>query len=151
MKLELKHIAPYLPYGLKVAYVGYGEHEKEIKELVGLNINSELWIKISEIGINNQSGEQPKNIKPILRPLSDLTKKIEHNGEKFVPSKKIENDFACEWGSMAEEILFPLFDKNHTDIKIIPFNIMLKLFEWHFDVFNLIENNLAIDINTLNN
>ena len=29
--------------------------------------------------------------------------------------------------------------------------IAQKLFEWHFDVFGLIEAGLAIDINTLNN
>ena len=33
--------------------------------------------------------------------------------------------------------------------KNTPYWIMEKLFKWHFDVFNLLEKGLAIDINTL--
>ena len=35
-------------------------------------------------------------------------------------------------------------------IKYLPNGIVLQLFEWHFDVFGLIEKGIAIDINTLN-
>jgi hypothetical protein len=49
MKLELKHLAPYLPYGLN------GIHQDRI---IDLNPNN-LWVFTL-------------NAKPILRPLSDL-------------------------------------------------------------------------------
>ncbi len=68
---------------------------------------------------------------PILHKLSDLTKVIEHNGEKFVPRNK--------------------FYGNPLDYKIREnsYDVVQKLIEWHFDVYNLIDKNLAIDINTL--
>lgn len=70
MKLELKHLAAYLPYELKMYY----------ETLLGVKRH---WIlrcgTISEAIVYQN--------KPILRPLSDLTKEIEVNGEKFVLTK----------------------------------------------------------------
>jgi hypothetical protein len=109
--------------------------------------------------------------KPILRPLSDLTKEIEVNGERFVPIIKIvdpDNDHN-DWIKMKVEIYnpFPKMDMHHKYYRVIhnelgdiisinPKNITAlsffmvdKLLEWHFDIFNLIPNNLALDINTL--
>ena len=64
MNLELKHLASYLEHGLKVK-----NHVNNITELTVGNLGHYLELQV----------------KPILRPLSDLTKGIEHNGEKFVP------------------------------------------------------------------
>jgi len=72
----------------------------------------------------------------VLRPLSDLTKEIEVNGEKFVPIKKIKE-------------MYPLDTFSSTsNIAQWSFRVVQKLLEWHFD-YGLIENDLAIDINTL--
>ena len=82
--------------------------------------------------------------KPILRTLSDLTKEIEHNGEKFVPSKEIikhrPNDLI--------DVSY-VFSMNYLEIESLPFWAILKLIEWHFDIANLIPVGEAIDINTL--
>ena len=83
---------------------------------------------------------------PILRPLSDLTKKIEIDGETFRPFHKLDHDFELQNNTYLCLILhgariINLFDH--------PYEIMQKLFEWHFDVFGLIDKGLAIDINTL--
>ena len=80
--------------------------------------------------------------KPIVHPLSNLTKEIEHNGEVFIPQDKI-------WEIFAVKIEEPI---KHYDLKIIqyPFNVVIKLIEWHFDIAGLIEKGEAIDINTLN-
>lgn len=64
--------------------------------------------------------------KPILRPLSDLTNK--------------ESNLLLD-----KDILAVTYD-----IKLIRYGDVLKLLEWHFDVFGLIEKGLAIDINTIN-
>lgn len=40
MKLELKHLAPYLPYGLKVQHTEYGENDTIIIDEVE-SINKE--------------------------------------------------------------------------------------------------------------
>jgi hypothetical protein len=128
MKLELKHLAGYLPYGLKCTD----------GELIGIR-NHIGWM--GEFKFEYGSKHIPvQSIKPILRPLSDLTKEIEVNGEKFVPveklgfpnTKKVEDSFLHVIGSLH-----------------VPYSEMQKLIEWHFDIHNLINNNLAIDINTL--
>jgi len=60
MKLELKHLAGYLPYGLRIARFNQGEIYKKIEYLLrGTNINEVV---------------RYHNLKPILRPISDLTK-----------------------------------------------------------------------------
>lgn len=134
MKLELKHLTPYLPYGLRGI-----DYDKKTYLFRGLDNNGNVYWDCNEI--LNKKGY---DIAPILRPLSDLTKDIEVNGEKFVPF-----DFFDEYYS-------PIDDYNelqkhflNSDIKKMPYELIEKLFEWHFDVFGLIEQGLAIDINDL--
>lgn len=71
-KLELlKRALPnYLNYELKVRYLDkFGQAE---------------WDSTLDIDLLSKNPELDR-IKPYLRPLSDLTKEIEHNGEKFIP------------------------------------------------------------------
>src|SRR6478736_9984112 len=134
MKLELKHLAGYLPYGLK----GISTEENLGIEIVkgysiyGKNDTICLATNVDDIDL--------ELFKPILRPLSDLTKEIEVNGEKFVPLDelwKYHNFSAMRWGDI------------ETDPTRYPYTIVEKLLEWHFDIHGLIEKGLAIDINTL--
>jgi hypothetical protein len=110
-------------------------------------------------------------VKPLLRPLSDLTKEIEVNGEKFVPIVKlgvlyfpkseIENG-----GVLIEELVYKdnEFKNYFQDYNYIGDNVNLyyknigysesvkiqqQLFQWHFDVFGLIEKGLAINLNSI--
>ena len=132
MKLELKHLAPYLPYGL------------EIKTHLLTNANR---IKVTAVLIHDQieyydedSGYEIINftdIKPILRPLSDLTKEIEHDGRRFVPA----NIMGYEKGQY-------YLMRKPTNYNM-SYNNVTQLLEWHFDVFGLIDNGLAININEL--
>lgn len=106
---------------------------------------------------------------PVCRPLSDLTKEIEHNGEKFIPALKLVE---------LEEKYNNWKDTGPYDIRIItkPFGQVLKiskaerwvlyisldeierakyyivsqLIEWKFDIANLIPKEEAINVNTLN-
>jgi len=125
MKLELKHLAGYLPYGLEVY------HKTWIQALImdcsGATIDSISILDVAEYS------------KPILRPLSDLTKEIEVNGEKFVPKDIIEELHSSEC------IRWILCN----DIYECKYHVIEKLLEWHFDIYGLIENNLAIDKNTI--
>jgi len=128
-KLELKHIAPYLPYKLMIRY-----HNKTIVMNAGGGSASN-WIGIQAVIYRHVN-----NCKPILRPLSDLTKEIEVNGEKFTPM--IELDYQNTNNSW----LFVVRALIEGEVR---YSRILKLLEWHFDIFGLIENGLAIDINTL--
>lgn len=148
MKLELKHLSPYLPYGLrfinpsgdygflKPSFELTGINYKKI-HLVGFSLPQDLW-----------------KFKPILRPLSDLAKEIEVNGEKFVPIDKlnIEGEPFVEYGVNGYGKDYLCFNYADGDDSI-EFNdyeeFRSKLLSWHFDVFRLIPQELAIDINTL--
>jgi hypothetical protein len=121
MKLELKHLAAYLPYGLKV------KHEGNITMLMTCERKKGDFLAIESV-IDGYG-------KPILRPLSDLTKEITHNGQTFVPKSVIDMAFPAERMGLNPATW------SH--------RVITKLIEWHFDVFGLIEKGLAIDINSL--
>jgi hypothetical protein len=130
MKLELKHLAPYLPYGLKVRFDVEKYKDNHQHDLVGLELD---LVKVkTHIGIVLDFPEIER-IKPILRPLSDLTKEITHNGQTFVPK------FIIDMAFPAERMGLNPATWSH--------RVITKLIEWHFDVFGLIDNGLAIDIN----
>lgn len=122
MKLELKHLAPYLPYKVKILN-GWGD------------IHTMNYTHLDDNGNNGVIF----GIKPILRNLSDLTKEIEHNGEKFVPI----DYFLGEDVDLVENAV------QINDLSYLPYNIVQKLLEWNFDVFGLIEKGLAINYNDI--
>ena len=85
-KLTLKHLAAYLPYGLKAEMIDYKSDYvgKKYDEIIGVHQwdkNRQYWSFLT-VG-----GSKPNidRIKPILRPLSQLTQEIVHNEKKFVP------------------------------------------------------------------
>jgi len=201
-KLELKHLAAYLPYGL--TYLAnensdincdlWADHAKNImlfSDAVEIGDKDALILKNSIIKITDLSihiekegdiflgqGENSlgyciddlyiSECKPILRPLSDLTKEIEHNGEKFVPIIRMVKE--CHFTDTYELKFFETREsrskrkeyrvgynsfKIYWDILIyidgMRHDYVQKLIEWHFDIYGLIDSGLAIDINTLKN
>ena len=90
--------------------------------------------------------------KPILYPLSDLTKPIEHKGEKFVPIDRFLEDIVREWNMC--NINYPndakgLYGDIIKNITSCEFWIIQKLIEWHFDIADLLSKGEAINVNTL--
>lgn len=157
MKLELKHLAPYLPYELGILL------EISITETDSFPLTTE-----------NIEGVLEYQKKPILRPLDDLVNEITQNGQKVVPIVELLKMQYVSWykekeGTRYAEIehgqtgtRYFAFYKNHSPYNFklnkykfmtgrneIEYWIMQKLIEWHFDVFNLIEENLAVDINKI--
>lgn len=139
--LTIKELAPYLPYGVMGTYqlqdvlpsaIGPPKYELRNKELRPDSVDFFL-----------------KYCKPLLRPLSDLTKEIEVNGEKFIPEiwlktyimeKENYSHYDTSW---IRELQYKY------DISKISYWVMEKLYEWHFDTKNLISRRLAIDLNTI--
>ncbi len=134
-KLELKDVAPYLPYGLTFRY----DEEPSEYVMIGLKCNR---IKLSEVTEDLSDGWVGYNDgwKPILRPLSD----IYYN----VTGGKVMNDLDCDLKTVHE--LWDFYDKENTfelnDLLYKTYQIVLQN---HFDVFRLIEKDLAININDL--
>lgn len=177
-KLELKHIAPYLPYGLKTIIKGgvWNDTEYLFHELVGLDYSNNQVNMKSNTGVSMwyKFGKHT----PILRPLSDLVVEIEVNGKKFIPMVKLAEiadlditDYSLTNTDIAVGIRCNIESDEDSDIyEVLGFDIINgfghhyrpsntwtivqgqfelweKLYEWHFDVFGLIDKGLAIDIN----
>ncbi len=144
MKLELKHIQHY-PIGNDGLVVKiYDKHDYGfLATIEAVYINRAM---VRDVATGYMSTESFGDIKPILRPLSDLTKEIEHNGEKFVPEMRILR-------LTDNHLVMSFLDMHKTDpsyaVARSDYVLISSMFEWHFDLFDLIENNQAIDINTL--
>ena len=130
-KLELKHLSPYLPYGLQIAN----------KSLKG-NIINTYTMQVENYGnqglLNAINGV---NQIPILRPLSDF--------DKIENELDLSTDFESSYYYIGNHVVFiNTSDKTYlSDI----LTVNEWMFKNHFDVFGLIDAGLAIDINTVSN
>ena len=170
MKLELKHLASYLPYGINIKDVKHGSVFEALHFITTIHQDFSLFKGNLDQLIND------KYLKPILFPLSSLTKEITINSETFVPIKKLFELHHC--GMRLDERL-RCFSLNKNKIKYDDFNCAItdgvnmfgysnyggfqaidtdecrdytvinqlelstKLFEWKIDIFQLIDKNLA--------
>jgi hypothetical protein len=83
MKLESKHLASYLPYGLKI----YDVSDETVNNLVTVSNGGLMDYAIDSVLFHQDV------CKPILRPLSDLKKgEILINGEFIDFNKELELD-----------------------------------------------------------
>jgi len=133
MELKLEHLAIAMVNNMLLQYF---DDERELLhndcKIVELR-EEEMTIANSEY----QYDVKFYDVNIIARPLSDLTKEIEVNGEKFVPQDKLPH-LDLKWLINSDNLILKT---NYEDV--------LKLLSWHFDIYNLIENGLAIDVNTL--
>ena len=127
--LSAVHLAPYLPYELRFS---------DGTILHSIDIDNELMLLDTKTsGISNHRIEWGC-ILPILRPMTDLTKKIKINNVEIIVKENLSKNL---------QMMIDVFDiPSIEDIKVYDYN---KLLELHFDVFGLIEKGLAVDINTL--
>lgn len=149
MKLELKHLLPYLPYGLKILR----EKPEEIMILGGLSLGN--TIEALQIGTENTAeplcalvGYSEDNLldsekfKPILRPIEDLDKLIKTENQIVNISLVITEKSLDIW-----KICYA--HKDFKGVELMKYCDIIYLFKWHFDVFGLIKAGLAIDLNAL--
>ena len=179
MKLELRHLAPYLPYGFKIFVDSDGFLQND--ETFEVNAITQNGVNVSTKRFPFNTDYSFDEFKIILRPLSDLTKEIEINGEQLMPLEKLGQEFIQDgfyedgvfgWGqstgggdeqdyslTIVKEngnLNFNIWYGNEFEngyvVQETPLNYYYttKLLEMHFDIFNLIKNNLARDINTIN-
>lgn len=149
-QLELKHLAPYLPYGL---CVWDGTGELVLDGMTSGHVSLIRDVFDTEIKWSNFRNWH----KPILRPLSDLNKEIEHNGERFVPIKTLRSKYGLcilDSENMGTTVdgLYKLVPNQYSNLIIDCqdwLEILNLLHEWHFDTNGLIDKGLAVDINIL--
>lgn len=158
--LELKDICGYLPYGLRI--MRPPTNVPAVAEL--LDIRKDFTI----LGAGHIG-----TYRPVLRPMSDLTKEIRqncyNNSKPFIPIVelacmleaqgywRVYGAGAADFGEDGESCIAQLvFDGDHfvytVDDEYDTFNsvaIYDKLNAWMFDYRGLISAGLAIDVNTL--
>jgi hypothetical protein len=122
--LELKHLAPYFPYGLKCEIIDSVPSLEPYEVATLKGIYSDGQCVFHDI-VESQHGFH--SIKPILNPLSALTEEHKKN---------------CGYNNL--EVLIDCIRSQELETKI--WNDLLQN---HWDVFDLIPKDLAIDINTL--
>jgi len=116
MKLEIKHIAPYLPYGLRCKVVN------DDKELIGTltGLYADGCCVFADI-VESEHGFE--SIKPLLKPLSELS------DEEIEDIERREGiDCVNIIGFRTETLEYRTFQ---------------DLVSNHYDVFGLIDNGLA--------
>ena len=138
-ELTLEHLSGYLPYGLKAEMLDYKSDYvgRQYDVIIGVH----QWSKNGDWCLLTDGGSKPSfnHIKPILRPLSDLTKEIEVGGNLIKPIDELS-------GALSSFNDYQSVIKH----KLIMYNDIQVLLKYHFDIHNLIEQGLGIDINTLN-
>ena len=151
-KLELKHITPYLPYELKVNY------------------NGKVWYTdcvtlYNDIILIDESKVTPASIcdvKPILRPLFSMTKEEAYEFGILLMGEADMEDKETGIGEMTlMGVAYPTIvykDKEDEEysvtiqfssigisgIDLIPYEAYEWLFKNNFDVFGLINRDLAV-------
>ena len=130
MKLEIKHLAPYLTYGLNVK--------------IGKNRNYKVGsIHILHTQLLHDFTLRENAFMPILRPIQE-----------------VEQYFENLYGSLEHQDVTNYFDadflESHDNIEIeeiqllkpeqLPYGTLKVLLKHHFDVFDLISKGLAISI-----
>lgn len=157
MELEVKHLSPYLPYGLKIiTYYSEDDFEYGIMSVDnGMN-------GLCDIGTILDKTYQTK---PLLFPITDITKEINFGGVKFIPIMRMfgEDDYekykynikvehkkyigkrATITVDGIEDMIS--FGMKHPLRNTMSYENYVSLFSWHFDMFGLIESGLAEDRN----
>ena len=125
MKLELKHLAPYLPFKMKY------KNTKNDKIYTMRSLSSE----INMVDFGWGDAMEFNEVIPILKPMCDILKPIDYDERNI---------------SYASELkLYNSADKDYaiTMTLGLDFDVIIQLIQWNFDVFGLISKGLAIDIN----
>jgi len=130
-KLTEKELLPYVPYEVLVTKEDWDNYLKVV-------VVKSIPYNIYEISPGIVLALQAKLI---LRPMSDLEKKIEHNGKSLIFSNFFLSK--TELVTIKKCLNFKLNLLDYISVSV--FN---RLCEYHFDVFGLIPRGLALDYNT---
>lgn len=153
--LELRHITSYLPYGLKAhqriwTQMGRGRKDKITTELK--MVNSTTIYNFFELGRYVAS----ECVKPVLFSIEMVYKKVEIDGEFFIPIERLKTQFGHELniymffaGGLAIDVNTKGYPK--TVDFFDGFEITNQLLRWKFDIFGLINKNLAVEVTEDNN
>lgn len=129
MKLEIKHLAPYLPYGLKAKFKA--KNKKTCRKYVKGTIS--VMYSDCSICCYDTVNATPDNFKPILRQLSDYA--------------DIDSDALCDLNcDLSDQIQISEFASKRISLSAISVGAFEILVSNHVDVFGLIDQGLALPL-----
>jgi len=140
MELEIKHLAPYLPFSLNGTLKAFKDQRQVELIRIGLNPGNTPIIRYRSG--DYEFTQYMNHFIPFLRPLFKINEEIEHKGNKFVPEADLYADAMWVGGDQYAEFINHVQDED-VEISELPYWFVSKLFEWHFDVFQLIDSKLA--------
>lgn len=159
MKLETKHLAAYLPYGIEVKV------DDTILPMPLIGIHQDLAMLLDPYGKDEIYDYELKHCKPVLNPLEALDVVIYHRDEYFIPIVKLAEhlgytqprrwEFKKHSDSTGNYLILQTaegFTANVITLDMINFMnnagwILEKLLEWGFDIYKLIDKGLAYNKN----
>lgn len=141
MEIELKHLAPYLPYELTGVFTFQGKKQPGIWRLCNLSSSGSIQvIRSTKTRVRSECSRPIYEFKPLLYPMSFLFKEIEVDGRKIIPINALKQLYGWDY------LFSQLYGKKETfNIYALKYASLQKLFEWNFDVFNLIPEGLALN------
>ena len=135
-QITIEELSAYLPYGVK-CNLTRRLFERQNIDLMGLEIayNRDYFIIKSDVSYGLE------HIQLCLRPISQLNTEIEVNGKKFVPS---QDELLCKY-EISTVRGFDFFDGmgGNENIFDLPYCAIQYLLSLHFDIFGLLDRNLA--------
>ena len=159
MELELKHIAPYLPYGLKFQYESKDENwmNKKYTEVLSGVRKDESGDNTVEIQLASHGWatfEFRPDYKPILRPLSELKDDVKFR--QLLVDQLNDETFKLHYVDDVKQLSL-ITSSGHRELIYLmnevcgecSYMIYQFMVENKFDLFNLIPQGLAVDSTTL--
>jgi len=132
MELTIKHLAAYLPYGLKGLKISKGNFKTDP------NIEEIIDLTISDIGAFLKKRYHVISCKPILRRKSYLN--------------KLQDEIVIRWGgglgekAKAQWLHEMTFDMMYSATNSLRYDFVEFMCENHIDIFGLIDSGLAIEM-----
>lgn len=130
MKLKLEDLAPYLPYYVR----GIITVDKPPFLQSGDPVH--LSADILKVFLDG-------TVKPILKPLSNLTEEYRKNDESEIA------ELCDEFSNYDIEHLENGINFGDSPVDFMQYHKVVLLLEKHYDIFGLIDKGLAVDFNTL--
>jgi len=144
-ELTLEHLAPYLPYGLKI-------YQEDLRS----HVKTHSWEMTTKSDLSTILKNQNK---PILQPLINLNKFSavcinSHSINNMIGENGMYGELTISYVKVNQQIDLELetdYERTHNYIEYSKILIIhQELLKAHYDIFGLIEKGLAIDINTIN-
>jgi hypothetical protein len=123
--LTIEMLCAMIPHGVKCKV--RGQRKK-------YHLNGVRWGKAVIVDSSSVTHyAELHNLILIVRPLSQLAETIEHNGERLVPSLRID-----DMGYRVHPLTY-----ESIGVFALPYWVVCELHHFHFDTFGLIESGLA--------